>query len=233
MAVRSDQQDHRSGRSTWLRAAVLGADDGVVSTASLIIGVSAASASKGTVLIAGVAGVVAGAMSMAAGEYVSVSSQRDLEEADVALERRQLRENPADELAELTGIYEKRGLDRELAKKVAEQLSAGDRLKAHLRDELGFHDATRARPLQAAVVSAASFASLAIPQIVVVLLAPTAIRIAAVATAALASLAALGALGGQLAGASRLRAALRVLLGGGLAMAVSALVGKVLGIAQR
>jgi VIT1/CCC1 family predicted Fe2+/Mn2+ transporter len=232
MAVRAREQNHRSGRSTWLRAAVLGADDGVVSTASLIIGVSAASASRGAVLVAGVAGVVAGAMSMAAGEYVSVSSQRDVEEADVALERRQLAENPADELAELAGIYEKRGLDPGLAKKVAEQLSAGDRLKAHLRDELGFRDATRARPFQAAVVSAASFASLAIPQIVVVLLVPAAIRIAAVATAALTSLAALGALGGQLAGAPRLRAALRVLLGGGLAMAVSALIGKILGIAR-
>jgi vacuolar iron transporter family protein len=168
-------------------------------------------------------------MSMAAGEYVSVSSQRDVEKADAALESRQLAENPAGELAELAAIYESRGLDRELAGKVAEQLSAGDRLKAHLRDELGFHNATRARPLQAAVVSAASFASLALLQIVVVVIAPNGIRIPAVATAALASLAGLGALGGHLAGAPRLPAAIRVLLGGGLAMAASALVGRVLG----
>ncbi len=169
---------------------------------------------------------------MAVGEYVSVSSQRDIEKADVALESRQLAESPEDELAELAGIYEKRGLDPHLAKQVAEQLSAGDRLTAHLRDELGFRDATRARPLQAAVVSAASFTSLAVLQIVVVLVAPGEIRIAAVATAALASLAGLGALGGQLAGAPRLRAALRVLLGGGLSMTVGALVGKLIGAAR-
>jgi VIT1/CCC1 family predicted Fe2+/Mn2+ transporter len=223
------QEEHRIGRSTWLRAAVLGADDGVVSTASLIIGVSASSASKHVVLIAGVAGVVAGAMSMAAGEYVSVSSQRDVENADIALESKQLSENPRDELAELAAIYEERGLDRDLAKKVADQLSARDRLKAHLRDELGLGDVTRARPLQAAVVSAISFTSLAILQILVVLIAPVGIRLAAVATTALASLAGLGALGGQLAGAPRLPAARRVLLGGGLAMVVSAVVGKLLG----
>jgi VIT1/CCC1 family predicted Fe2+/Mn2+ transporter len=226
------QQEHRIGRSTWLRAAVLGADDGVVSTASLIIGVSASAASKHVVLIAGVAGVVAGAMSMAAGEYVSVSSQRDVENADVALERQQLSENPRGELAELAAIYENRGLDRDLAKKVADQLSSGDRLKAHLRDELGLGDVTRARPLQAAVVSAISFTSLAVLQIFVVLIAPIGIRLAAVATTALASLAGLGALGGQLAGARRLPAARRVLLGGGLAMIVSALVGKILGGAR-
>jgi len=224
-----DNHNHRSGRSTWLRAAVLGADDGVVSTASLIIGVTASSASRHMVLVAGVAGVVAGAMSMAAGEYVSVSSQRDVEKADASLESRQLAENPEGELAELAAIYEARGLDRELAGKVAEQLSTGDRLKAHLRDELGFHNATRARPLQAAAVSAASFATVAVLQIVVVVVAPNGIRIPAVATAALASLAGLGALGGQLAGAPRFPAALRVLFGGGLAMAASALVGKVLG----
>jgi VIT1/CCC1 family predicted Fe2+/Mn2+ transporter len=229
---RANKQDHLSGRGAWLRAAVLGADDGVVSTASLIIGVAASSASREAVLVAGVAGVVAGAMSMAVGEYVSVSSQRDIEKADVALESRQLAESPEDELAELAGIYEKRGLDPHLAKQVAEQLSAGDRLTAHLRDELGFRDATRARPLQAAVVSAASFTSLAVLQIVVVLVAPGEIRIAAVATAALASLAGLGALGGQLAGAPRLRAALRVLLGGGLSMTVGALVGKLIGAAR-
>lgn len=201
----------------------------MVSTASLIIGVTASSASQHSVLIAGVAGVVAGAMSMAAGEYVSVSSQRDVEKADAALESQQLAENPAGELAELAAIYEARGLDRELAERVAEQLSTGDRLKAHLRDELGFHNASRAQPLQAAVVSAGSFVSLAVLQIIVVVIAPSGIRIPAVATAALVSLAGLGALGGQLAGGSCLRAALRVLLGGGLAMVVSAGIGKVLG----
>lgn len=222
-------QDHRTGRGIWLRAAVLGADDGVVSTASLIIGVAASSASQHAVIVAGVAGTVAGAMSMALGEYVSVSSQRDIEESDAALERRQLAENPADELAELAAIYEARGLDRDLADRVAEQLSSHDRLKAHLRDELGLLDATRARPLQAAVVSAGSFILLAAPQILAVMIAPSVFRLPAVAIAALASLAGLGALGGQLAGASRWRAALRVLLGGGLAMAVSGMVGKILG----
>jgi VIT1/CCC1 family predicted Fe2+/Mn2+ transporter len=168
-------------------------------------------------------------MSMAAGEYVSVSSQRDIEHADIALERRQQSENPSDELAELAAIYEARGLDLDLAKKVAVELSRRDRLGAHLRDELGMGDLTRAKPLQVAAVSAASFASLALPQIAVVLIVPNVLRIPAIATTAFASLAGLGALGGWLAGASRLRAALRVLLGGGLAMAVSALVGKMIG----
>ena len=225
------QQDHRIGRGGWLRAAVLGADDGVVSTASLIIGVGSASVSTGAVLAAGIAGMVAGALSMAAGEYVSVCSQRDVEEADIALERRQLRENPAGELDELVGIYVKRGLDRELAQKVAEQLSARGRLKAHLRDELGLSNSFRARPFQAAMVSAASFASLAILPILAFALAPSPLRLAIVALTSLAALAGLGALGAALGGAPRLRAAARVLLGGGLAMAVSALIGRALGLA--
>jgi len=226
-----DEQGHRIGRGGWLRAAVLGADDGVVSTAGLVIGLASASASKGTVLLAGVAGVVAGAAAMAAGEYVSVCSQRDVEQADIALERRQLREDPQGELAELTGIYVKRGLDPELARKVAEQLSTHDRLEAHLRDELGLQDALRARPLQAAGVSALSFASLAAVPILAFALAPSGFRVGVVTLMSLTSLAVLGAIGARLGGAPRLRAALRVLLGGGLAMAASAVVGKLLGVA--
>jgi VIT1/CCC1 family predicted Fe2+/Mn2+ transporter len=225
-------QGHRTSRGGWLRAAVLGADDGVVSTTSLMIGVAASSASNNAVLVAGVAGVVAGAMSMAAGEYVSVSSQRDVEKADIALERQHLADNPCDELAELAKIYEAWGLDAELAKKVAEQLSSRDRLKTHLRDELGYRESTRARPLQAAMVSAASFVSLAALPIATFLIVPPRVRIAAIALSGLASLAGLGALGGHLAGAPRLPAALRVLVGGGLAMAASAVVGRMLGLAH-
>lgn len=225
------QQDHRIGRGGWLRAAVLGADDGVVSTASLIIGVGSAAVSTRAVLAAGIAGMVAGALSMAAGEYVSVCSQRDVEEADIALERRQLKENPAGELDELVGIYVKRGLDHQLAQQVAEQLSARGRLKAHLRDELGLQESLRARPLQAAMVSALSFASLALLPILAFASAPSSLRLPIVALASLAGLAGLGALGAALGGAPRLRAAWRVLLGGGFAMAVSALVGHVLGLA--
>ena len=225
------QQDHRIGRGGWLRAAVLGADDGVVSTASLIIGVGSASVSARAVLAAGIAGMAAGALSMAAGEYVSVCSQRDLEEADIALERRQLRENPAGELDELVGIYVKRGLDPQLAQRVAEQLSARGRLKAHLRDELGLQESLRARPLQAAMVSGVSFASLALLPILAFASVPSPLRLPIVALVSLGGLAALGALGAALGGAPRLRAASRVLLGGGFAMAVSAFVGHVLGLA--
>ena len=166
------QEAHLTGRGGWLRAAVLGANDGVVSTASLIIGVASASVARGPVVVAGIAGLAAGALAMAAGEYVSVSSQRDVEEADIEIERRQLQENPEFEMAELIDIYVERGLERDLAQKVAEQLSARDRLKTHLRDELGLHDAHRARPLQAALVSAGSFSSLAICPIVGFAIAP-------------------------------------------------------------
>lgn len=224
------EQKHRIDRGGWLRAAVLGADDGVVSTASLMIGVASASATKGSVLLAGVAGMVAGAMSMAAGEYVSVCSQRDLEKADIALERRQLRADPQGELAELIEIYVQRGLDPELARKVGEQLSARGRLKAHLRDELGFRESSRARPIQAAAVSAVSFASLAVLPIAAFAVASERVRVVAVALVSLAGLAALGAAGAVLGGAPRLRAALRVLAGGGFAMAISAVVGKLLGV---
>lgn len=222
---------HLLGREGWLRAAVLGADDGIVSTASLMIGVAAASASNQSVLVAGVAGLVAGAMSMAAGEYVSVSSQRDAEEANIAVEKSELARNPEDELRELALIYEKRGLDPDLAKKVAEQLTRHNELEAHVRDELGLSEVSRARPLQAALVSAGSFALLAMLPVVALLLSPPRLRIPILAISALGSLGLLGALGGYLGGASKMRAALRVLLGGGLGMAISALIGRLLGVA--
>jgi VIT1/CCC1 family predicted Fe2+/Mn2+ transporter len=225
------RETHRSERAGWLRAAVLGADDGIVSTTSLMLGVAASSASRTATLIAGVAGLVAGAMSMAAGEYVSVSSQRDTEEADVTREKTELVADPHGELQELAQIYRKRGLDHALAMKVAEQLTAHDQLGAHLRDELGLHEETRARPLQAAFVSAASFASLGILPIFALLVSPAALRIPVVAAVSLASLAGLGALGGYLGGAPMLKASLRVTLGGGLAMAATAIVGHLLGLA--
>jgi VIT1/CCC1 family predicted Fe2+/Mn2+ transporter len=167
---------------------------------------------------------------MAAGEYVSVSSQRDVEEADIEIERRQLQENPDVEMAELIDIYVERGLDRELAQKVAEQLSARDRLQTHLRDELGLHDAHRARPLQAALVSAGSFSSLAICPIVGFAIAPAGHAVAAVAAVSLVALTGLGALGAALGGAGRLRGAMRVVAGGGFAMAASALIGRIMGV---
>jgi VIT1/CCC1 family predicted Fe2+/Mn2+ transporter len=221
---------HRSGRAGWLRAAVLGADDGIVSTASLMIGVAAASASKQAILVAGVAGLVAGSMSMAAGEYVSVSAQRDLEQADIELERRHLAEDPRAELNELAMIYVERGLEKELAMKVAHQLSDHDRLASHLRDELGIEARSRARPLQAAWISATSFAFFAAIPIAALLIASPYRRIPAIAVSSLASLAALGAFGGQLGGAPPGRAALRVIIGGGLAMAVTAVIGRLLGV---
>ena len=224
-------ETHKSGRAGWLRAAVLGSDDAIVSTASLMVGVAASAASKGAILIAGVAGLVAGAMSMAVGEYVSVSSQRDAERADVEREKRELAGQPEAELAELTMIYVKRGLDHELALKVAEQLSAKDRLGAHMRDELGIDQSALARPFQAAWISAASFASFALVPIAALLVAPEAIRIPLIAALSLVSLAALGAFGGQLGGASAARGALRVTLGGAFAMAITAVIGRVLGTA--
>ncbi len=223
-------EKHRSGRTGWLRAAVLGSDDAIVSTASLMIGVTASWASKGTILVAGVAGLVAGAMSMAVGEYVSVSSQRDAEQADIELEKRELARQPQAELRELAMIYVKRGLEEDLATKVAEQLSARDRLGAHMRDELGIEQASLARPLQAAWISAASFASFALLPIAGLLMASVALRIAVIATISLVSLAILGAFGGHLGGAPLGRASLRVTLGGALAMAVTAAIGRILGV---
>jgi VIT1/CCC1 family predicted Fe2+/Mn2+ transporter len=230
LVVTSQAEMHRSGRVGWLRAAVLGSDDAIVSTASLMIGVAASSAPKVAILVAGIAGLVAGAMSMAVGEYVSVSSQRDSEQADIGLEKQELATEPQAELQELAMIYVKRGLEQELAMKVAEQLSAHDRLGAHMRDELGIDQTSLARPLQAAWISAASFASFAIVPIVALLVAPAAWRIPMIAALSLVSLAALGAFGGHLGGAPLGRAALRVTIGGALAMTVTAVIGRILGV---
>ena len=225
-----NEEMHLSGRAGWLRAAVLGSDDAIVSTASLMIGVAASSASQGAILVAGVAGLVAGAMSMAVGEYVSVSSQRDAERADIQRETRELTEQPKAELEELAMIYVKRGIEKDLALKVAEQLSAHDRLGAHMRDELGIDQTSLARPMQAAWISAASFASFAVIPIVALVVAPASLRIPVIAALSLVSLAALGAFGGHLGGAPLGRASLRVTLGGALAMAVTAVIGRILGV---
>lgn len=229
-APASPAERHRSDRAGWLRAAVLGSDDAIVSTASLMVGVAASAASTQAILVAGVAGLVAGAMSMAVGEYVSVSTQRDAEQADIELEKEELKHQPQAELHELALIYVKRGLDPALALQVAEQLSAHDRLGAHVRDELGIDPGALSQPFQAAWISAASFATFALVPIAGLLLAPPAWRIAAIAGFSLLSLATLGALGGHLGGAPRGRAALRVTLGGALAMAVTAAIGRLLGV---
>ena len=221
---------HQSQRTGWLRAAVLGSSDAIVSTSSLMIGVASSSAERGAILVAGVAGLAAGAMSMAVGEFVSVSAQSDAERADIAREEKELATQPAAELRELAQIYERRGLDAELAEKVAQQLSAKDRLAAHLRDELGLERDDLARPLQAACVSAASFAVFALIPIFALLLAPASLRPHTIATVSLFSLALLGAVGARLGGASGPKAALRVIVGGGLAMLVTAIVGKVFGV---
>ena len=221
---------HRSGRTGWLRAAVLGSDDAIVSTASLMIGVAAASASMGAILVAGVAGLVAGAMSMAVGEYVSVSSQRDAERADIEREKRELANQPQAELHELAAIYVKRGLSQELALRVAEQLSTRDPLGAHMRDELGIDQTSLARPMQAAWISAASFAFFAMVPIGALVVSPPSLRIPVIAAISLVSLATLGGIGGHLGGAPLGRASLRVILGGALAMGVTAIIGRILGV---
>ena len=195
-----------------------------------MIGVAASSASKGSILVAGVAGLVAGSMSMAVGEYVSVSSQRDAEQADIERERRELTRNPEAELEELAQIYVKRGLKIELALQVVQQLSAGNRLAAHLRDELKIDPEALSRPLQAAWISAVSFATFALLPILSLLIAPEAWRIPAIAFLSLLSLAAMGAFGAFLGGAAIGRAALRVTLGGSLAMAVTAVIGRLFGV---
>src|SRR5579884_2888870 len=195
------RERHRSERIGWLRAAVLGANDGIVSTASLVVGVAAAAATRQEVLIAGVAGLVAGALSMAAGEYVSVSSQADTERADLELERTELATRPAFEQDELTGIYIQRGLDPELARKVALQLMAHDALAAHARDELGLTEKFAARPLQAALASAATFALGAALPILTVMVTPLEMLVFVVAGVSLVCLAGLGALAGRLGGA--------------------------------
>lgn len=220
---------HRSERIGWLRAAVLGANDGIVSTASLIVGVAAAGASASAVIIAGTAGLVAGAMSMAAGEYISVSSQSDTEEADLARERKELATNIESEHMELAGIYVARGLDPALARKVADQLMAHDALGAHAQDELGIFKIQRARPVQAALASAGTFALGAVLPLLVVLIAPAAVLALSVVATSLACLAALGALAARAGGASMAVGAARVTFWGALAMAITYAVGALFG----
>lgn len=226
---RSDASVHLSQRSNWLRAAVLGANDGILSTASLVLGVAASGASGAAIVTAGIAGLVAGALSMAAGEYVSVSSQSDIEQADLAREKRELATQPESELAELAGFYVARGLTPDLAKQVAAQLTAHDALGAHARDELGLSDETRARPLQAALASAGAFAVGAAPPILIAWLAPLAALTPAVTAVTLVLLAALGSTAAHLGGAPVARGALRVAFWGAAAMAASALVGRLFG----
>ena len=222
-------ESHLVERIGWLRAAVLGANDGIVSTASLIVGVAAASSKQSDILLAGVAGLVAGAMSMAAGEYVSVSSQSDTERADLDRERKELSENVEFEREELADIYVKRGVDRELARKVAQQLMAKDALGAHARDELGISEISTARPVQAALTSAATFATGAAMPLLMVVLAPAAYVTPAVAAASLLFLALLGAIGANAGGADILRATVRVTFWGALAMAATAGIGALFG----
>jgi vacuolar iron transporter family protein len=223
-------EGHRTHRIGWLRAAVLGANDGIVSTASLVLGVAAAGASSKSILIAGVAGLVAGAMSMAAGEYVSVSSQSDTERADLNLERKELAAYPRREHAELTAIYVQRGLDAELASQVATQLTAHDALGAHARDELGISETMTARPVQAALASAATFAVGAAMPLLIALLVPVSALMWAVSGSSLLFLALLGSLAGRAGGASVLVAAVRVTFWGALAMALTAGVGALFGV---
>lgn len=220
---------HHVGNLGWLRASVLGANDGVLSTSSLIIGVASAHASHSSVLVAGLSGLVAGAMSMSAGEFVSVSSQADSERADLARERSELREDPSGEQNELAAIYVKRGLDRKLAIEVAKQLMARDALAAHSRDELGISDETTARPIQAALSSAAAFAVGAALPLGVALVTPVSSAIAAISISSLIFLALLGAVGAKTGGASIFKAALRVTFWGALAMAVTAGIGALFG----
>jgi len=227
--LRLHPEYHLVDRIGWLRAAVLGANDGIVSTASLIVGVAAADATRNAVLIAGVAGLVAGAMSMAAGEYVSVSSQSDTERADLARERKELSENIAFEQEELAEIYVKRGLEPSLARQVAQQLMSKDALAAHARDELGISEITTARPVQAALTSAATFSVGAAMPLLMVVLAPANTLVPIVSAASLAFLALLGAIGAKAGGANILRATARVTFWGALAMALTAGIGKMFG----
>ena len=222
---------HRSARVGWLRASVLGANDGILSTASLVLGVAAAHANHGSVMVAGVAGLVAGAMSMAAGEYVSVHSQADTEKADLKLERAELKSDDAGEHKELAAIYVARGLDRKLAKQVADQLMAHDALGAHARDELGISPAFSARPIQAALASAASFAVGAAMPLAVTAMAPDSGLIPLVAGTSLVFLALLGGLAARAGGAGVSLGAIRVTFWGALAMAVTAGVGALFGTA--
>jgi vacuolar iron transporter family protein len=222
-------EHHLVDRIGWLRAAVLGANDGILSTASLIVGVAAAAATKNAVLVAGVAGLVAGAMSMATGEYVSVSSQSDTEQADLARERNELRDNVEFEKEELTQIYVKRGLEPPLARKVAQQLMAKDALTTHAREELGISEITTARPVQAALISALTFSVGAALPLLMVVISPISAIVPIVSAASLGFLAILGAIGARAGGANVLRATARVMFWGALAMALTAGIGKVFG----
>ena len=222
---------HRTHRTGWLRAAVLGANDGIVSTASLILGVAAAGAGTHAILVAGVAGLVAGAMSMAAGEYVSVSSQADTERADLARERKELTAHPEQEHAELMSIYVRRGLDDSLASSVATQLMQHDALAAHGRDELGISDTLAAKPVQAAFASAGTFALGAVLPLLMVLLLPASALVWGVAGSSLVFLAVLGMLSARAGGAPVVRSAMRVTFWGALAMVLTAAVGALFGVA--
>lgn len=224
-------ESHRTNRIGWLRAAVLGANDGIISTASLMLGVAAASSSPREVVVAGVAGLMAGAVSMAAGEYVSVSSQADSERAEIERERRELADDPEFERAELAAIYVKRGLDQALADQVAARLTAVDALGAHARDELGLSEAFTARPVQAGLASAASFAVGAALPLVIAAIVPAAQAATLIAATSLVLLFGLGALAAKVGGAPPGRAAWRVTLWGALAMGLTALVGWVFGLA--
>lgn len=225
------RERHRTHRTGWLRAGVLGANDGIVSTASLVLGVAAAGADKQAILVAGVAGLVAGAMSMAAGEYVSVSSQADTERADLARESRELAANPEQEHAELTAIYVNRGLDQALASEVATQLTKHDALAAHGRDELGISDTLAAKPVQAALASAGTFAVGAVLPLLMVLVFPAGVLMWGVAGSSLLFLAALGFLAARVGGAPPAVSIMRVAFWGALAMALTAGVGALFGVA--
>ena len=224
------KEHHRASSVGWLRAAVLGANDGIVSTAALIVGVAAAGTESKTILLSGLAGLIAGAMSMAAGEYVSVHSQADAEDADLKQEREELRDEPEAELRELTGIYVKRGLDPALARQVAEQLTARDALAAHARDELGIIDVLAPRPFQAAFSSAASFTVGAALPLLFVLFVPANRLVPVVSAVVLALLAGLGALAARAGGADMVKGALRVTFWGAVALAVTASVGTLFGV---
>jgi len=222
-------ETHRGDRIGWLRAAVLGANDGLISTSSLVVGVASAEPSRTAVLLAAVAGLVGGALSMAAGEYVSVSSQADTERADLTRERGELTASPEAERNELAGIYVARGLTRDLAVQVADQLMAKDALGAHARDELGIQETTQARPIQAAVASAACFAAGAAPPVLLAVILPDRILTPGVIGASLALLFALGGIAARLGGASALRGAVRVGFWGAVAMGVTAAAGRIFG----
>ncbi|MEO7013696.1 MAG: VIT family protein [Dokdonella sp.] len=223
--IKHHHEIHRTDRIGWLRAAVLGANDGIVSTASLIVGIAAANMEQSSIVLAGVAALVGGAMSMGAGEYISVSSQADTEAADLAVEREELERHPQHELKELAGIYVKRGLDTELAMQVAEQLTAHDALGAHARDELGITHELRARPLLAALTSAAAFSVGAALPLLSAVIAPTGQLVPAIMLSSLVFLAALGAIAARTGGAPMFRGALRVVFWSALAMGVTAAVG--------